>query len=162
MIFFLRGTTPALEFLTGYLIELSLSVDNLFVFLAIFTYFRVRPEHQHRVLFWGILGAIVLRIALILGLSVYAWRSIAGGGNILAPWIAVKVQIFALLIFFGLMIRVVTQPFVVAFGKMMREGSSPELEAQISGGLARSKPWVIAIWIGLVAAAFVGLQKPGF
>jgi tellurite resistance protein TerC len=66
LIFFLRGTTPALEFLTGYLIELSLSVDNLFVFLAIFTYFRVRPEHQHRVLFWGILGAIVLRITLIL------------------------------------------------------------------------------------------------
>jgi tellurite resistance protein TerC len=57
---------PALEFLTGYLIELSLSVDNLFVFLAIFTYFGVRPEHQHRVLFWGILGAIVLRITLIL------------------------------------------------------------------------------------------------
>lgn len=56
----------ALEFLTGYLIELSLSVDNLFVFLAIFTFFGVRAEHQHRVLFWGILGAIVLRITLIL------------------------------------------------------------------------------------------------
>ena len=56
----------ALEFLTGYLIELSLSVDNLFVFLAIFTFFGVRAEHQHRVLFWGILGAIVLRISLIL------------------------------------------------------------------------------------------------
>jgi len=48
------------------LIELSLSVDNLFVFLAIFTFFGVRAEHQHRVLFWGILGAIVLRITLIL------------------------------------------------------------------------------------------------
>jgi tellurite resistance protein TerC len=65
-ILYFRGTTPALEFLTGYLIELSLSVDNLFVFLAIFTFFQVRPEHQHRVLFWGILGAIVLRITLIL------------------------------------------------------------------------------------------------
>ncbi len=65
-VWFFRGTTPALEFLTGYLIELSLSVDNLFVFLAIFTYFEVKPEHQHRVLFWGILGAIVLRISLIL------------------------------------------------------------------------------------------------
>jgi tellurite resistance protein TerC len=74
-IWYFRGPThgfewppphSALEFLTGYLIELSLSVDNLFVFLAIFTFFGVRAEHQHRVLFWGILGAIVLRITLIL------------------------------------------------------------------------------------------------
>lgn len=65
-LWYFRGATPALEFLTGYLIELSLSVDNLFVFLAIFTFFQVKPEHQHRVLFWGILGAIVLRITLIL------------------------------------------------------------------------------------------------
>lgn len=65
-IWYFRGHTPALEFLTGYLIELSLSVDNLFVFLAIFTFFEVKPQHQHGVLFWGILGAIVLRITLIL------------------------------------------------------------------------------------------------
>lgn len=56
-----RGTQPALEFLTGYLIEKSLSVDNLFVFLAIFGYLRIPPEYQHRVLSWGILGALVLR-----------------------------------------------------------------------------------------------------
>ncbi len=66
VIWYFRGTTPALEFLTGYLIELSLSVDNLFVFLAIFTFFNVRAEHQHGVLFWGIIGAVVLRITLIL------------------------------------------------------------------------------------------------
>jgi tellurite resistance protein TerC len=66
LLWYLLGTTPALEFLTGYLIELSLSVDNLFVFLAIFTFFDVKPQHQHRVLFWGIIGAVVLRISLIL------------------------------------------------------------------------------------------------
>ena len=56
----------ALEFLTGYLIELSLSVDNLFVFVLIFSYFKVPPKYQHRVLFWGVLGALVMRVAMIL------------------------------------------------------------------------------------------------
>lgn len=55
------GAEPALEFFTGYLIELSLSVDNIFVFLVIFTYFKVPAAYQHRVLFYGILGAIVMR-----------------------------------------------------------------------------------------------------
>ena len=56
----------ALEFLTGYLIEKSLSVDNLFVFLLIFTYFKVPPKYQHRVLYWGVLGALIMRLAMIL------------------------------------------------------------------------------------------------
>lgn len=60
-----RGSEDALNFLTGYIVEKSLSVDNLFVFLLIFTYFKV-PEHLlHRVLFWGILGAIILRAFFI-------------------------------------------------------------------------------------------------
>ena len=56
----------ALEFLTGYLIELSLSVDNLFVFLLIFSYFKVPLKYQHRVLYWGVLGALVMRVTMIL------------------------------------------------------------------------------------------------
>ncbi len=55
----------AIEFLTGYLIELSLSVDNLFIFVLIFSYFKVPPKYQHRVLFWGVLGALVMRVAMI-------------------------------------------------------------------------------------------------
>src|SRR5712672_4329996 len=54
-----------LEFITGYLIELSLSVDNLFVFLLIFSYFKVPPKYQHRVLYWGVLGALVMRLTMI-------------------------------------------------------------------------------------------------
>jgi tellurite resistance protein TerC len=64
-IYFFRGGEKALEFLTGYVIEWSLSVDNLFVFLVIFSYFAVPAIYQHRVLFWGILGALVLRAAFI-------------------------------------------------------------------------------------------------
>ncbi|MBI2059317.1 MAG: TerC family protein [Nitrospirae bacterium] len=59
------GSEKGLEFLTGYLIELSLSVDNLFVFLVIFSYFSVPVSLQHRVLFWGILGAVVTRATFI-------------------------------------------------------------------------------------------------
>ena len=61
IVYFWHGRTASLEFATGYLIELSLSVDNLFVFLVIFRYFRVPGELQHRVLFWGILGALITR-----------------------------------------------------------------------------------------------------
>ena len=63
------GRTAALEFLTGYLIEKSLSVDNIFIFVLLFKYFAVEPRYQHRVLFWGILGALVMRGAMI-GLGV--------------------------------------------------------------------------------------------
>jgi tellurite resistance protein TerC len=59
------GSRPGLEFLTGYLVEYALSVDNLFVFLVIFSFFSVPPQYQRRALFWGILGAIVLRGAFI-------------------------------------------------------------------------------------------------
>lgn len=64
------GKTKALEFLTGYVIEYSLSVDNIFVFILIFTYFSVKPQYQHKILFWGILGALVMRgIFIFAGVS---------------------------------------------------------------------------------------------
>jgi len=64
-IYFAWGQEKALEFLTGYVIEKSLSVDNLFVFLMIFQYFATPAEYQHRILFWGILGALILRAIFI-------------------------------------------------------------------------------------------------
>lgn len=65
LIYFWKGKQTALEFLTGYVIEKSLSVDNIFVFLMIFSYFSVPARLQHKVLFWGIIGALVMRAALI-------------------------------------------------------------------------------------------------
>ena len=62
-----RGPDRGLEFFTAYVIEYALSVDNLFVFLLVFQYFRVGPAQQHLLLFWGVLGAFLLRGALILG-----------------------------------------------------------------------------------------------
>lgn len=71
------GPSKGLEFVTGYIIEWSLSVDNLFVFLVLFSYFAVAPEFRHRVLFYGILGAILMRGAFIAGglvlLALFHW-----------------------------------------------------------------------------------------
>jgi tellurite resistance protein TerC len=64
-IYFAHGSGPGLEFFTGYVIEKSLSVDNVFIFLLIFQFFRVDPRYQHRLLFYGVLGALILRGAMI-------------------------------------------------------------------------------------------------
>jgi len=70
LVYFRFGHASAVEFVTGYVIELSLSVDNLFIFLLIFRYFRVAPDHQHKVLFWGIVGALVMRaIFIVVGIG---------------------------------------------------------------------------------------------
>jgi len=70
LIYFRSGHMAAVEFVTGYVIELSLSVDNLFIFLLIFRYFRVSSDHQHKVLFWGIVGAVVMRgIFIVVGIG---------------------------------------------------------------------------------------------
>jgi tellurite resistance protein TerC len=80
---FWHGRAQALQFVTGYVIELSLSVDNLFVFLVIFRYFNVPDEHQHKVLFWGILGALVMRGVFIVAgvglVSRFSWITYAFG-----------------------------------------------------------------------------------
>ena len=65
IVYWQMGSQAALEFVTGYLIEYSLSIDNIFVILLIFTYFRIPDKYQHRVLFWGILGALLMRGAMI-------------------------------------------------------------------------------------------------
>ena len=65
IVFWYQGTTRGFEFVLGYVIELSLSVDNLFVFLLIFSYFKVPALYQHRVLFWGVMGALVMRLTMI-------------------------------------------------------------------------------------------------
>mgnify|MGYP003413639390 CR=1 FL=1 len=65
IVYFWKGSEKAIEFITGYVIELSLSVDNLFIFILVFSYFRVPQQYQHKVLFWGILGALVMRVIFI-------------------------------------------------------------------------------------------------
>lgn len=86
-VYFWFGGQAATEFLTGYLIEKSLSVDNLFVFALLFSYFRVPQAYQHRVLFWGVLGALVMRgILIFVGTSLisrFEWIFYVFGGILL-------------------------------------------------------------------------------
>jgi tellurite resistance protein TerC len=65
ILYFWKGQQPALEFFTGYLVEKALSIDNIFVFIMIFTYFQVPTKYQHKVLFWGIIGALIMRVIFI-------------------------------------------------------------------------------------------------
>jgi len=78
------GKTKALEFLTGYVIEYSLSVDNIFVFILIFSYFAVKAQYQHKILFWGIIGALIMRgIFIFTGVALinrFHWIVIIFGG----------------------------------------------------------------------------------
>jgi tellurite resistance protein TerC len=95
-IYFWRGEEAALEFLTGYLIEKSLSVDNIFVFVMVFSYFRVPALYQHKVLFWGILGALIMRaIFIFAGISLiqhFHWVIYIFGSLLILTGVKMAVQ----------------------------------------------------------------------
>ena len=90
------GKVKALEFFTGYVIEYSLSVDNIFVFILIFSYFSVKPQYQHKVLFWGILGALIMRgIFIFAGITLisrFHWIILIFGGFLVLTGIKMLVQ----------------------------------------------------------------------
>ncbi len=95
-VFLKFGRQRGLEFLTGYLIELALSIDNLFVFIVVFSYFACPPAQQHRVLFWGIVGALVMRAGFILAgsalLSAFHWIVYLFGGFLVLTGIKILLQ----------------------------------------------------------------------
>ena len=90
------GSQKALEFFTGYVIEKSLSVDNVFVFALLFSYFAVPPLYQHKVLFWGILGALVMRAVMIVAgaalITKFAWIIYIFGGFLILTGIKMIVK----------------------------------------------------------------------
>lgn len=92
----LAGSEKALEFYTGYLLELSLSMDNVFVIALLFTYFAVPDRYQHKVLFWGVLGAVVMRLVMILlGTALVknaAWVLYAFGGLLIVAGVKMLVN----------------------------------------------------------------------
>ena len=95
---------------------------------------------------------------MVLGLAIAGIGSLLGEGFIKADWLSLKVLIFALMVSCGIYIRLQLKPFVVAFGALMTKGSSPEVEATLTRALARCRPAVYLIWVGLVAAAALGLH----
>lgn len=95
-VFFEFGKTKALEFITGYVIEYSLSVDNIFIFILIFSYFAVNTQYQHKILFWGILGALIMRgIFIFAGVALihrFEWIVVIFGGFLLFTGIKMLFQ----------------------------------------------------------------------
>jgi tellurite resistance protein TerC len=95
-VYYQLGEEKAFEFFTGYLIEKSLSVDNIFVIILIFSYFNVPPSYQHKVLFWGILGALVMRVCFILAgielIHKFHWLIYIFGGFLIITGIRIITQ----------------------------------------------------------------------
>lgn len=95
-VFFEFGKTKALEFITGYVIEYSLSVDNIFVFILIFSFFAVNKQYQHKILFWGILGALIMRGTFIFAgvalINRFEWIVVIFGGFLLFTGIKMLFQ----------------------------------------------------------------------
>lgn len=95
-VYYQLGQEKAFEFLTGYVIEKSLSVDNIFVMILIFSYFKVPAEYQHKVLFWGILGALVMRVCFILAgvelIQNFHWLIYIFGGFLIFTGIRILYQ----------------------------------------------------------------------
>lgn len=95
-IYYQFGNEKAFEFFTGYLIEKSLSVDNIFVIMLIFSYFKVPPGYQHKVLFWGILGALIMRVCFIFAgvelIHKFHWLIYIFGGFLIITGIRIVTQ----------------------------------------------------------------------
>ena len=107
----------------------------------------------------------IVRVCLSVGLlAVAAYTMFASepfGVTTNPKWLAGKVAAYALCIFGGIMIRVALHPFGPAFGKLLTDGSSPDVEAAIGGAMKRAIPWVMLIWAMVLVASFLGVFKPG-
>jgi hypothetical protein len=107
----------------------------------------------------------IVRISMVIGLLAVAGYAFVVdepfGATTNPKWLAGKVAAYAICIFGGVMIRVSLRPFGPAFAKLMSEGSSPAVERDIDGSMRRAIPYVLLIWVMVLAAAFLGVVKPG-
>lgn len=103
----------------------------------------------------------LIRVVVIATLAVLGVAALTGTGPITGPWLGIKLLLFALAIGCGLVIRRVFAPFGAAFARLGSEGSTPEIERAIDTSLQRTRPFVMVIWACLIAAAVVGVTKPG-
>ena len=101
-----------------------------------------------------------VRAVLSVGLVALSVISIVGDGPVRADWVAIKIGIFGILVALGLAIRIAIRPFGAALGAIIAGGSTPETETKLEGSLRLARPLVVAIWVGLIAAAALGIAKP--
>jgi len=103
---------------------------------------------------------LVWRVSLVIALIGAGVSGLLRTGPIVTDWLAIKLLLFAALVFCGIMIRMFGKPIGPALRKILSEGSSEELEAQLARGFTRTRPFVLAIWVLLLLTAYVGLTKP--
>lgn len=104
---------------------------------------------------------LVLRWIVIVAVVVSATSSLASGRLAAHPWLAAKLYVFAILVFCGLMIRRGLPPFIAGYAALAAGRETSESDRAMAASLARMRPWVLAIWAGLVASAVLGVAKPG-
>jgi hypothetical protein len=102
------------------------------------------------------------RWVLLFGLLWDAWTGFRGTGHLLTDWISLKFLIFALILFCGIMLRLLGKNTAATLREIFATGSTPELEARVQHAAARTRPFVLAIWALLVCAAWIGISKPQF
>ena len=122
--------------------------------MVLLLHFGKPPAWLARFDFW-------FRIAMIAVLASAALEGLSRGNLVTAPWAAAKLAIFAAMVACGLIIRVNLKPFGPAFGALMTSGPTPEVNQAIAASLARCRPFVLAIWVGLVVNAMQGLHLIG-
>jgi chromate transport protein ChrA len=104
---------------------------------------------------------LALRWIVIVAVTASATWSLASGRLADHPWLAAKLYLFAFLVFCGLMIRRGLPPFIAGYAALAAGRETPESDRAMAASLARMRPWVLAIWVGLVASAVLGIAKPG-
>jgi heme/copper-type cytochrome/quinol oxidase subunit 4 len=104
---------------------------------------------------------LALRWTVVAAVVASATWSLASGRLAAHPWVAAKLYVFAFLVFCGLMIRRGLPPFIAGYAALGAGRETPETDRAMAASLARMRPWVLAIWVGLVAEALLGVAKPG-
>ena len=150
------------SFLTWWMVALAWIATLVWVFLSL-QEARTAGKASHHFFHTG---DMVVRYIASIGLVLIGLYTIVAtdpfGVDTNPKWLGLKVAFYGASIFCGIMIRRALKPFGPSFGKLMTEGSSPEVEDGITGSIKRSEPWVYAIWFFVLAAAILGVIKPGY
>jgi hypothetical protein len=149
------------SFLNGWLVLLAWVATLVWVFMSLQEALQAGKKSHH---FFHTSDLVIRYIAsaLLVVMGVYTIVATDPFGVETNPkWLGLKVLFYGLSIFCGIMIRRALRPFGPAFGQLMKTGSTPEIEDGVAGSVKRSEPWVFAIWFFVIAAAVLGVIKPG-
>ncbi|WP_122816795.1 hypothetical protein [Nocardioides pantholopis] len=146
---------------SGWLLALAWIGGLAWLAIMLVSFFRSPAKHADLAAKADWVVRIGITVALLVAAAYTFFADEPFGVDTNPKWLAGKVAAYALCIFCGVMIRISLKPFGPAFGKLMSNGSTPEVEAAIGGSMRRAVPWVYAIWVLVLIASFLGVVKPG-